>query len=81
MTGGKLIVKGTGLDATCTVYIAQVANLYGAGPRVEYPADYRIDFDDLVVRNLFLQPGFSYEVRVKRYGDGLTSDPYFKLIF
>jgi hypothetical protein len=77
-TGGKLLVKGTGLDPTCTVYIARVENLFGADARVEYPADYRVDTQDLAVRGLFLATGFNYEVRVKRYADGLTSDPYIK---
>jgi hypothetical protein len=35
---------------------------------------------ELAVRGLFLTPGFNYEIRVKRYADGLTSDPYIKPI-
>jgi len=67
-SGGKLLVKGIGLDSTCSVFI----------DRVEYAAIYRSDTDDLAVKELYLQTATTYEFRVKRSGDGLVSDPYIK---
>ncbi|HXG91911.1 MAG TPA: hypothetical protein VNN73_06010 [Blastocatellia bacterium] len=65
--GGKLVVKGIGLDPTCVVL----------ADRVELPTSYRSDYQDLIVRNSYLPEGVR-EFRVRRYSDVLVSDPYFK---
>lgn len=65
-SGGKLIVKGSGLDSSCSVFI----------DCVEHTATYRPDTLDLAVKNLYLTPGVYYSFRVKRYSDGTLSEAY-----